>query len=114
MAIRVATSDANQLLTAIRAGISSGAIQTWSVDSDGDFTHTPDQWRSKAWLRPRIDDKLLVLHILTPKGTKLGRATYAVYHGRFIEMLLDHLDQKFSAAVATAMPEAGDVVSAPA
>jgi hypothetical protein len=26
--------------------IDEGHVVTWSCDRDGDFTHTPDQWRS--------------------------------------------------------------------
>jgi predicted nucleic acid-binding protein len=36
--------------------------------------------------------------------------TYAVYHGRFIEMLLTHFDLKFTQARASALPETGDIV----
>ena len=87
-----------------------GGIDTWSVDSDGDFTHTPPQWKHKAWLRPRIEGDKLILKILTPKGKQLGSMTYAVYHGRFIEMLLAHFDKRFVDASATALPDLGDIV----
>jgi hypothetical protein len=39
---------------------------------------------------------------------------YAVYHGRFIEMLLAHFDEQMSGAAATAMPTTADVVKSAA
>jgi hypothetical protein len=37
---------------------------------------------------------------------------YAVYHGRFAEMLLAHFDKEFSEARASAMPAAADIIKA--
>jgi hypothetical protein len=33
---------------------------------------------------------------------------YGVYHGRFVEMLLNHFDNRFSEATVTALPSKGD------
>jgi hypothetical protein len=112
MAVIVVTPDPAGLLRGIKDQMTSGKIDTWSVDSDGDFTHTPPQWNKQAWLRPSVETDRIVLRILTPKGRNLSRAAYAVYHGRFIEMLLTHADDKFSNAWATAMPAHGDVTRA--
>ncbi len=110
MAVKVRCDAPQILLDEIKASIRSGSIETWQLDSDGDFTHAPEQWRLMAWLRPRIEDDKLVLTILAPKNTQMSRTVYAVYHGRFIEMLLTHFDQKFSLAWATALPSSGDRV----
>jgi hypothetical protein len=110
MAVVVPTSAPAELLKAIKDKMAEGGIDTWSVDSDGDFTHTPPQWKNEAWLRPRVETDRLVFTVLTPKGKHLSGAAYAVYHGRFIEMLLAHFDLKFSTARATAMPDLGDNV----
>lgn len=90
---------------------SMNAIETWSMDSDGDFTHSPAQWNCKAWFRPKIDGVQLVFIILTPRGVKMSRSIYGVYHGRFIEMLLIHFDLIFTEVTATALPARGDMVS---
>ena len=111
MAIIVTTSNPGELLKAIKDKMAQGGIETWSVDSDGDFTHTPPQWKNEAWLRPRIEADKLILKILTPKGKHLGSVAYAVYHGHFIEMLLAHFDGKFSDAKATALPNMGDIIA---
>lgn len=110
MAVVVYTADPSGLLRSIRAGILEGTIQTWSLDSDGDFTHSPQQWKLKAWLRPRIHSDRIVFSIFPPSKTTLGKETYAVYHGRFVEMLLAHFDVRFQNVVSTALPIEGDRV----
>ena len=110
MALIVTSSNPGELLKAIKDKMAQGGIDTWSVDSDGDFTHAAPQWKNEAWLRPRIEENKLILKILTPKGKHLSSVTYAVYHGRFIEMILTHFDGKFSNAKATALPDLGDII----
>jgi hypothetical protein len=110
MAVTVYTSNPSGLLQAIQLAARSGTIETWSVDQEGDFTHSPEQWRFKAWFRPKLSSDSIVFRILTPQNTTMKKATYAVYHGRFIEMLLAHFDEQFQRAVASALPAEGDLV----
>jgi hypothetical protein len=109
MAIIIKTNDPADLLKAIKKSIDEGTIETWSYDTDGDFTHTPPQWFKKAWLRPKQYVGELRFGILGPKDTKLSAEIYGVYHGRFIEMLLTHFDNKFSIATATAKKTEPDI-----
>ena len=111
MAIIVTTEKPRALLKSIKAQIDAGDIETWIYDSDGDFTHAPKQWIQKAWLRPSVETGELVFRIISPANTKMSRTVYAVYHGRFIEMLLTHFDLKFTMAEATALPDRGDLVN---
>ena len=111
MAINVTTDKPKTLLSTIKEAIRAGNIGDWICDSDGDFTMSSEQWKHKAWLRPRFTDEGLTLNILTPKQTKLSKIAYAVYHARYIEMLLIHFDEGFRHARATAMPVSPDVVS---
>ena len=111
MSVHLTTLKANELLTAIKEAISDGRVAEWTFDSDGDFTYSTESWMNRAWLRPRVMTDRLILHILTPKGQKLGTETYAVYHARFIEMVLAHFDTLFTSATASALPESGDVVA---
>ena len=112
MAIHIKTNTPKRLLSTFKKAIDDGHVSTWSYDSEGDFTHTADQWIRRAWLRPKIIEKTeLILFILSPKETKLSSTLYAVYHGRFIESVLRHCDTLFDTANATAQPEDGDVVS---
>lgn len=111
MAIRIFCDNPRKLLTEIRSAIENEEITTWKVDSDGDFTHAPEQWRNKAWLRPRILDDRILFNILGSKTRTLSRVTYGVYHGRFIEMLLSHFDKEFERATATALATKDDIVA---
>lgn len=104
MAIIIKTSDPSGLLKAIKKTIDEGKIETWSYDKDGDFTHTPEQWKLQAWLRPRVYAGELRFGILKPQGEQtLKSVIYGVYHGRFIEMLLTHFDTMFVNSSATAL-----------
>lgn len=106
MAIIVNTPEPTQLLAALKKAIDDKKIETWSYDKDGDFTHTPDQWAYQAWLRPVVAPGSLIFGLLGKKDTQMTKVVYGVYHGRFIEMLLTHFDDQFSAASATAQKDA--------
>jgi hypothetical protein len=112
MAIRVTTPLPGGLLAAIKKAIDEKHVETWTYDSDGDFTHTPFQWNKKAWLRPSVQSGALVFNILGQKSVALSKEIYGVYHGRFSEMLLAHFDDKFSDASASARATTADLISA--
>jgi hypothetical protein len=109
-AVRVFCDNPQQLLNEIKAAIRAGTVQTWLMDGDGDFTHSPEQWKNKAWFRPIGQDDRLTLRIIGRKTGKMSKEIYGVYHGRFVEMLLAHFDLKFTRATATALPADGDWV----
>jgi hypothetical protein len=90
--------------------IDEDRVRTWSYDGDGDFTHTAEQWKNKAWLRPREEDDRLILNVLAARGQPLSKLLYGIYHGRFIEMLLTHFDEKFTRTSASALATSGDRV----
>ena len=92
MAIVVYTSAPKSLLEEIKKGIDKGTVDTWIYDKDGDFTHKPEPWENKAWLRPDTSSGVLQLGLLGPKDVEITKGVYGVYHGRFIEMLLTHFD----------------------
>jgi hypothetical protein len=71
-------------------------------DRDGDFTHTPDQWKGKAWLRPYVQQGVLLFGLIGQQGVPMTKGIYGVYHGRFVEMLLTHFDTVFTGATTTA------------
>ncbi len=111
MAIEFKTSNPKKLLEDYKKAIDDGVIATWSYDQDDDFTHTPSQWKNKAWLRPKVKDGKLVFVIIKQKNVNISSLIYAVYHGRFIESMLNHFDASFSNATATALPTEDDTVS---
>jgi hypothetical protein len=108
MAVHLETSDPSGLLAAIRKAIDDDKVKTWTYDKDGDFTHTAAQWKNRAWMRPHILGNELRLNIIAPLNTTLSVSTYAIYHGRFIEMMLAHCDRLFTSAAASAQAEAPD------
>lgn len=111
MALLIQALDAEALLVEMQSAIDAGKVRTWEYDSQGDFTHNLEQWKNKAWLRPRVlSDERLIFNIVAPQGQRITKAVYGVYHGRFAEMVLSHFDDKCSWLRATANAEMGDVL----
>lgn len=110
MAIYFKSETPEKLLTAFKKAIDNGKVNTWSYDTDGDFTHIPDQWADRAYLRPEIRKEALVLGFLVKKSEKEKRIVYGVYQGRFIESMLIHGYKLFSTARATSLLTNSDVI----
>jgi hypothetical protein len=110
MAVRAFCQKPQELLEKIKAAIRSGTIQTWEMDSDGDLTHAPQQWKFKAWFSPSVETGQLVFKILGQQTERMSTTVYAVYHGRLIEMLLTHFDEDITRASATAQIISGENV----
>jgi hypothetical protein len=108
MAIVVKTEDPEGLLYQIKRAIDEKVVDLWSYDAAGDFSHTPDKWINRAWLRPEVGDGELKFGILGTKDAPMTASLYSAYHGCFIEMLLTHLDKYFITAAATAKKTAPD------
>lgn len=106
MAERAFTDDAEGLLARIYELVDQGHIRTWKYNREGYFTHTPSdgQWTQKAWFWPEAESDKLRFLIVRAKGVSLTREVYAVYHGRFIEMLIAHVPEYFTGASATPNP----------
>lgn len=105
------TNNPQQLLIALKDAIRNGHITTWA-DVNGDFTHTPTQWAKQAWLEPSVSGDELRFAIIKSQGFNVTTEVYAVYHGRFVEMMLAHFDKRFTSAYASAMPTSADLVAA--
>lgn len=99
MSLIFKTNRPQILLDAIKKEIDNKKIATWIYDKDGDFIHTPDQWKNKSWLKPTVSTGELKFGILKPTSvTKLGNAILGVYYGRFLEMVTNHFENDFTAA----------------
>jgi len=87
----VKTDNPQGLLDSICEAIDDGTIETWAYDEEGDFSHTTSdgQWVGQAWLHPNVAIGTLIMNIIPP-GDGVSSEAYAIYHGRFIEMLLAH------------------------
>jgi hypothetical protein len=86
MAIIVKTNNPGALLKTIISAIDNNDIETWEYDGDGDFIHTPDQWKGLAWLRPKTYLGELRFGNFRAENVEMSNVVYGVYHGRFIEM----------------------------
>ena len=105
--VTFATTNPTNLLARIKQLIDNGSIKTWAYDSDGDFTHTPTQWNKKAWLRPVITTTGLQLTFIAPSSGG-SREVYAVYQGRFQEMMIVHFFKSFTTSSCTPEPVGRD------
>jgi hypothetical protein len=110
MSITFNTTDPHGLLAAFEKAIDNRHVVTWSYDKDGDFTHTAEQWKKKAWLRPKIGTRELRFGIIKPSNQGISWEVYAIYHGRFIESMTAHLHKRFAYSFATSAPNSDDLV----
>lgn len=89
--IIVRTKSTLAMLKHIRESIHDGSIETWIEDREGDFTHNTMQWRNRAWFHAvRYNGDRIEFRIVCTRQRPINRVEYAVYHGRFVEMLLTH------------------------
>lgn len=58
------------LLGNILKQIDNGVIDTWEIDSDGDLTHTPYQWKGEAWFRYCPNESELIFGIVARRDKK--------------------------------------------
>lgn len=86
-----------------------GKITTWEKSSDGlYYTHKSEEWGKKAWFKPKVEVGRLTFNIIKTKANDVSRVVYGYYHGHLIETFLNHFDQDFTIAEATALATAGD------
>lgn len=111
MAIYFETNDPARLLRTFKKAIDDKHVVTWSYDQDGDFTHTPDQWQNKAWLKPTVEAGRLRMNVVPNKRYVTTKAIYGVYHGRFIESMVTHCQDLFDRATATAKATNSDGIT---
>lgn len=95
MAIIVKTEKPEYIVERIREMIDDGEIDTWIYDEDGDFTHT-GQWRNKAWFSMLYDYDILTFYIVGRKDMQMELMEYSIFHGRFVELLLNHFSKDIS------------------
>lgn len=98
---------ADTLYTKIQNLCEQNQALTWTIDDDGDFTHTTQQWNMEAWMHyNRGSDALqvAVYGIIRRKDKPMSKVVYAIYHGRFAEMLLTHFDNLITDIQITSMP----------
>ena len=100
MAIIVKTISPQRLVNRIAKMIDENVIDTWSYDIDGDFTHI-GQWENKAWFTPEYDVGQVKFALLGRKSVDMTLMEYSVYHGRFVELLLNHFPKDILSLTVT-------------
>jgi hypothetical protein len=98
MSLIYSTAKPKTLLAKIKDAIDKGAVKTWTYDNDGDFTHVTsgEQWAGRGWLRPTVVEKTSLNFKFIQSSNQSGVAeVYAIYHGRFTEMMLAHFSEYF-------------------
>lgn len=112
MSIYVKCKNPRQLINDINETIGNSGIETWSVDKDGDYTHTAEQWKNHAWIHPIVETDRVVFAIWGRVNENLNVIDYAIYHGRFVEMLLVHFDHQCESIEVTSLATAYDRIKA--
>lgn len=112
MAIFVSTDTPGLLVDGIKKKIEEHKIDTWIIDSDGDYTHNTDQWRNRAWIRHKIESGRVVFFVICRTDANMSIVEYALFHGRFVEMLLTHFDHECTTIEVTPLASTYDSVVA--
>lgn len=112
MSIYVKSSNPQKLINDIKDTIEQLGIETWSVDKDGDYTHTAEQWKNHAWIHPIVETERVVFAIWGRVNENLTVVDYAIYHGRFVEMLLAHFDHQCDRIEVTSLATKYDRINA--
>lgn len=112
MSLTIHTKQPRALVRALLKAIDDGDIDTWETSDRMHITHSPAQWRCKAWMKlPKvIGEDTVRFTIIRPKGKNVSKSVYAVYHGRFAEMLLSHFDSKIDRIEISSLASQGDMV----
>lgn len=116
MAVHFQCIAPGELLRAFDACIAqqepaAGRITTWEKHADGKhYTHRAAEWSGQAWFKAHVQDGQLSFLIVKPRSADVTARAYAYYHGHLIETFLAHFDLRFSRAVASALPDNGDIV----
>lgn len=100
MAIIVKTNTPKGLVSKIIQMIDDEVIDTWSYDDDKDFTHV-GQWKDKAWFTPEYEEGQVKFALLGRKNVNMTLMEYSIYHGRFVELLLNHFPMDINSLVVT-------------
>lgn len=96
MALYIRTSDPQRLFNSINKAIENRDIVTWSRDDEGDYTIEREQWKFKAWMRPRIESGRLVVAIIQSRKYPLTTELYGIFHGRFVSTIVAHFSSQIT------------------
>ena len=90
-------TSANILASKIIETMQKDTITDWVIDSENDMTLTNIVWRNRSWMhieKSNAGEKKLIISIIGPANVFITNDVYAVFHSRFIEMLLKNFDEE--------------------
>jgi len=108
--ITVRTTNPNNIYQGIIRGIQNGSIDTWKIVTVGNlvyFTHdtTNKQWLNKSYMKAGTDSHgNLIFHVIRNNENSFDQNIFAVYQGRFIQMLVSHFPNSFTELNVTSQP----------
>jgi len=108
--IQVLSDDGPKLFEAIQRDVELNRIKDWELDEQGDYTYANAPWKNLAWMRVRKTTSGLRINIIGNQQGDMSDETYAVYHSRFVEMLVLYFDKFFDSALVTALGSESDLV----
>jgi hypothetical protein len=100
MALTITTADAEALRKDILERLDRLAVEGWESDGES-FTLTDPEWGGKAWVRAFSEPGRLVLGLVPAEGGVMAGGLYAAYHGRLVELLLQHFRELVSSVQVT-------------
>ncbi len=101
MAIILKSNQPQWVIDQLHKRIDNNIIETWTYDEDGDFTHV-GQWKNKAWMGVRVEKNRLYFYIIGRKSIDMSLMEYSVFHGRFVELLLNQFPAEIKTMMVTA------------
>lgn len=100
---------ANRIADTIRGNV----ISDWIIDGEDDITLSNAQWRHKSWMRIKMsqtNNRQLYVAMIGSANAFITGPMYAVYHSKYVEMLLRYFDTEIenfvvSSALTTGVDE---------
>lgn len=99
MAILIRTKHAQSIINRLKEQINNNQIPTWAYDSEGDFMFIDAP--VVAWMRPVVGSNRLDFYIVGRKDMEISVEEYALFHSRFVEMLLTYFSQECTYMLVT-------------
>lgn len=99
MAILIRTNHAQSIVYRLKEQINNNLNMAWAYDEEGDFMYKDG--KLAAWMRPVVGTNRLDFYVVGRKDTEISVQEYAVFHGRFVEMLLTYFPRECTYMIVT-------------
>jgi hypothetical protein len=115
MAILTTTKNPKGLVAALKAAIKIRAAHTWVHRATAKykdlFTHNGEgnRFLEAAFFCPSVVAGGVIFNLYSPGSKPVEYGVWGVYHGRFVELLVNHGDDLCEFIEVPPLPTAGDV-----